>query len=114
MSPEVPADTTASAEEIPPEHAVTYVVSATGAGDLEAGTVLLDGQPIGRLSRRPRTSVIPREPFESLVAPDSVWHAEAIGWLPAANRPWDTRITSSAPPRRRAAEDLLRAYRNHR
>jgi hypothetical protein len=114
MCPEDPADTTASAEDVLPEHAITYVVTTTGVGDLETGTVLLDGQPIGRLSRRPRASVMSREPFESLLASDSVWHAEAIGWLPAADRPWDTRITSSAPSRRRAAEDLLRAYQNHR
>jgi hypothetical protein len=114
MRREVPTRMTASPEEIHTAHAMTYLVTATEDGDLETGTMLLDGRPIGRLRRRRRTSVVPRQPFESLLAPDSVWHAEAVGWLPHEGRPWDTRITSSAPTRRRAAEDLLRAYRNQR
>jgi hypothetical protein len=100
------------AEDIHPEHAITYLLTASDEGDLETGTVLLDGRPIGRLRSRPRTTVVARQPFESLVGGDSVWHAEAVGWLPHEGRPWDMRITSSAPTRRRAAEDLLRAYGN--
>jgi hypothetical protein len=114
MTADVPADMTALAEESHPAHALTYVVTATGVGDLETGTVLLDGLPIGRLRRRPRTRVVARAPFEAISTADSVWSAEAVGWLPYEGRPWDTRITSSAPTRRRAAEDLLRAYRNQR
>jgi hypothetical protein len=114
MSLKVPTGATASTEWIDTAHAVTYLVAATEDGDLETGAVLLDGRPIGRLSHRRGGGAVPRTPFESLLAPDSTWHAEAVGWIPHSSRPWDTRITTSAPTRRRAAEDLLRAYRNHR
>lgn len=113
MSPEVLTNATASTQVIDPPHAVTYLLTAPQEGDVEAGAVLLDGRSIGRLSRRRRPGVV-SQPDGPLHAADSVWHAEALGWLPDAGRPWDTRITSSAPTRRRAAEDLLRAYRNHR
>ena len=114
MSSKPPGEATASTERFPLPQAITYLVTETEDGDLETGDVLLDGRPIGRLRRRQRSSVVPRRPYESPVAPDPVWHAEAVGWLPHEGRPWDTRITSSAPTRRRAAEDLLRAYRNRR
>jgi hypothetical protein len=108
MSLLVPDTATASTDDVEPAHAVTYVVTS-GDGDPETGTVLLGRRPIGLLRRRPRPGPIrafgPPEP-------DSVWHADAAGWLPDANRPWDRRVTSTAPTRRRAAEDLLRAYRN--
>ena len=113
MSLTVPAAATASTDGVDPVHAVTYLVATTEDGDLETGTILLDGRPIGRLSHRGRLDVAPR-PFDSPLAPDSVWRADAVGWLPHDGRPWDTRITSTAPTRRRAAEDLIRAYRNQR
>ena len=111
MSPEVLDTATASTEGAEPVHAVTYLVTTPEGGDLETGTVLLDGRRIGLL--RHRRGRGPVRPFRSPPEPDSVWYADAVGWLPDADRPWDTRITSSAPTRRRAAEDLLRAYRNH-
>jgi len=114
MSPEALANPIASTQKFEPAHAITYLVSATEAGDLETGAVLLDGRPMGRLSRRRRPGVVPQHSDGPLLAADSVWHAEAVGWLPYEGRPWDTRVTSSAPTRRRAAEDLLRSYRNHR
>jgi hypothetical protein len=109
MSPEIPATATPSNVAVEPAHTVTYVVTS-GDDDLEAGTVLLGRQAIGLLRRRRRPD--PIRPFGPPPEHESVWLADAVGWLPDANRPWDTRITSSAPTRRRAAEDLLRAYRN--
>jgi hypothetical protein len=100
--------TTATRREDPPR--VTYAVMATEDGDIETGVVLLDGRPLGRLSWRARPHPHRRRADGSF--DDSAWHAEAVGWLPHQGRPWDTRVTSSAPTRRRAAEDLLRAYRN--
>jgi hypothetical protein len=114
MIPDGLAQATAWREEIEPVHAITYVVTATEDGDLETGAVLLDGRPIGRLRHRRHAPVVSRRPFASPLAADPVWHAEAVGWLPHEDRPWDTRITSTAPTRRRAAEDLMRAYRNRR
>jgi hypothetical protein len=113
MSPKVLANATASTEAIDPAHNVSYLLTAPQHGDVEAGAVLLDQRSIGRLSRRRRPGVA-LQPDGSLLEADLVWHAEAVGWLPDAGRPWDTRITRTAPTRRRAAEDLLRAYRNHR
>jgi hypothetical protein len=101
-------------EEIDQAHAITYLVTATEDGDLETGAVLLDGRPIGRLRQRRNALVVSGRPFASSLQADPVWHAEAVGWLPHEGRPWDTRITSSAPTRPRAAEDLMRAYRNRR
>ncbi|HEV8516013.1 MAG TPA: hypothetical protein VGQ47_00065 [Candidatus Limnocylindrales bacterium] len=118
MSPPVLVKLTESTQEPEAAHELTYLVTPADEGDLETGVLLLDGQPIGRLSRRPRRpAAYPHRPAEPLPEPslaDSVWHAEAVGWLPHDGRPWDSRITSTAPTRRRAAEDLLRAYRNHR
>jgi hypothetical protein len=114
MSHKVPVAAMASTDAVDPVHAVTYLVATPEDGDLETGTILLDGRPIGRLSHRGRLDVAPLGAFESPLAPDSVWRADAIGWLPHDGRPWDTRITSTAPTRRRAAEDLLRAYSQHR
>ena len=94
------------------EHTITYLVTATEDGDEETGVVLLDGRPMGRLRRRP--GVDRHRGGSVVIVVDSVWHAEAVGWLPNEGRPWDTRVTSTAPTRRRAAEDLLRAYRKHR
>ena len=114
MISEVLDTATASTGVVEPVHAITYVVTATEDGDLETGAVLLDGRPIGRLHHRRHAPVVSRRPFASPLPADPVWHAEAVGWLPHEGRPWDTRITSSAPTRRRAAEDLMRAYRNRR
>jgi hypothetical protein len=110
MSSMVLDSATAPVEGVEPVHAVTYLPTSPEDGDLETGAVLLDGRRIGLLRHRRRAG--PVRPFRSPPEPDSVWYAEAIGWLPDVTRPWDTRITSSAPTRRRAAEDLLRAYRN--
>jgi hypothetical protein len=112
MSPEVLDIATASTDDVDAAHEVTYDLAAPVDGDLETGVVVLDRRPIGRLRHRRRPG--PIRPFRSLLEPDSVWHAEAVGWLPHEGRPWDSRVTSSAPTRRRAAEDLLRAYRNRR
>jgi hypothetical protein len=109
MSPLVPDTATASTVDADPARELTYVVTSRD-GDLETGTVLLDRRAIGLMRRRPRPG--PIRSFGSPPESDSVWLVDAIGWLPDANRPWDTHITSSAPTRRRAAEDLLRAYRN--
>jgi hypothetical protein len=114
MIPDGPARATAWGEETDPTPSISYLVTATEDGDLETGAVLLDGRPIGRLRYRRQALVVSRRPFASPLAADPVWHAEAVGWLPDAGRPWDTRITSSAPTRRRAAEDLMRAFRNRR
>ena len=96
----------ASNEELDPDHSLTYLATAADDGDLETGVVLLDRRPIGRLHHRPRRPGSSR----SILEPDSAWHAEAVGSVPDISRPWDTRITRTAPTRRRAAEDTLRAY----
>jgi hypothetical protein len=114
MIPDGPAETTAVRESVDPAHAISYLVTATRDGDLETGAVLLDGRPIGRLRHRRHAPVVSRHPFASSGPVDSAWHAEALGWLPHEGRPWDTRVTSTAPTRLRAAEDLMRAYRNRR
>jgi hypothetical protein len=113
MRTEVSPHVTPSTDGIGTPHTVTYVVTAPEDGDGETGTVLLDRRPIGTLRRRRRAGFLPRRPDGS-PADESVWHADALGWLPNAGRPWDTRVTRTAPTRRRAAEDLLRAYRSHR
>jgi hypothetical protein len=113
MNPISLADATPSRGQSDAEHTITYLVTVTEDGDEETGSVLLDGRPIGRLRRR-RPPAVDRYQRGSVVVVDSVWHAEAVGWLPHDGRPWDTRVTSTAPTRRRAAEDLLRAYRKHR
>ena len=99
----------AGTEAVDPAHAVTYVMTPPADGDLETGAVLLDGRLIGQLRRRRREGRTLMHPFGT-AGPESVWHAEAVGWLPNIDRPWDARITRTAPTRRRAAEDLLRAY----
>ena len=114
MTSESLSDPAAPTDAANAVHVVTYLMSAPENGDVETGAVLLDQRPIGRLSRRRRPGIGPRLADGSAVTEDSVWHAEAVGWLPNAGRPWDTRVTSTAPTRLRAAEDLLRAYRNHR
>jgi len=100
---------------IDPGRQLTYLALQPAEGDLETGDVMLDGQSIGRLSRRLRAPG-PRDRGGAALDPstDSVWHAEAVGWQPHEGRPWDRRITSTAPTRLRAAEDLLRAYRKQR
>jgi hypothetical protein len=108
MTTEIPTATPAGADTV--AAILTYVPTDPGDGEEEAGAVLLDDREIGRLSRRAR--IVARDPRSSFTAPAPVWHADAVGWLPDATRPWDTRITRSAPTRRRAAEDLVRAYRN--
>ena len=92
-------------DEVGPEHSLSYLSTEPEDGDLETGVVLLDRRPIGRLHHRrcPGAS-------RTILEPDSAWHADAIGWVPDVTRPWDTRITRTAPTRRRAAEDTLRAY----
>src|SRR6188472_3774215 len=113
MSPEVLPDASASIDDTDAVATLSYAVTATEHGDMETGDVLLDGRPVGRLSQRRRPGPDTRRAAEgSPEAITSVWHAEAVGWLPHAGRPWDRRVTSTAPTRRRAAEDLLRAYRN--
>src|SRR5688572_6892897 len=107
MSSDAASVATAAAAGVDPAHTVTYVATAPEGDDLETGVALLDGRPFGRLRHRRRDPV---RPFRLLLDPETVWHAEAVGWLPNASRPWDARITSTAPTRRRAAEDLLRAY----
>ena len=92
---------TAAAASVDPALTVTYVVTEPEGVDLETGVMLLDGRPIGRLRHRRRGPV---RPFRTLLEPATVWHAEAVGWLPNADRPWDPSITHSAPTRRRAAE----------
>lgn len=114
MNPDGLAQATAWREEVDSPHVITYLVTATVDGDLETGAVLLDGRPIGRLRHRRHAPVVSQRPFAASLAADPVWHAEAVGWLPNEGRPWDTRITSSAPTRRRAAEDLMRVFRNRR
>ena len=109
-----PTITPASRDAIQPAHEITYRAMPTEDGDVETGGVLLDGRPIGRLSLRPSAVDVDGHPSRSLPMADGLWHAFAVGWRPHEGRPWDTRITSSAPTRRRAAEDLLRAYRYHR
>jgi hypothetical protein len=113
MSPEAAAAATSPSGVVAPTHTITYVVTATEDGDDETGAVLLDGRPMGRLSRRRRSGVTP-QPGGTVSVDAFVWHAEAIGWLPHEGRPWDMRVTSSAPTRQRAAEDLLRAFRRSR
>jgi hypothetical protein len=118
MTPEMtsdgPAQATTWREQPDPAHAVIYRLSMTEAGDLETGAVLLDGRLIGRLRHRIHAAETSRRPFGSPLAADPAWHAEAVGWVPHGDRPWDTHVTSTAPTRRRAAEDLMRAYRNPR
>ena len=100
---------------------VTCTVTGTLRGEYAAGDVLLDGKSIGRVSRHVR----PTHRAASLALEldglgwipsddDLLWHVEASGWVPDSNRPWDRRITRTAPTRRRAIEDLLRAYGNRR
>ena len=98
---------------------LTYVATEPEDGDLAGGKMLLDGSPIARLSRRLRRTgaTTSGDALDAGVLPasaDAVWHAHAIGWSPHSARPWDTRITGSAPTQRRAAEDVLRAYANRR
>ena len=110
-----PTESLPPTEPTEPAHSVTYVATAPVDAELEAGEVFLDQRLIGRLSRRLRVPA-PSERGGPALDPstDSVWHAEAIGWLPHQGRQWDRRITTTAPTRRRAAEDLLRAYGNQR
>ena len=105
---------------ISPDERVTCVETATLGGELAAGDVLLDGRPIGRVSRhvlpgrvawyRALSPAGVQQPVED----DVIWHVEAVGWVPHSERPWDRRISRTAPSRRRAIEDLLRAYGNRR
>jgi hypothetical protein len=105
---------------IPPDDRVICIATGPLRGEFAAGDVLLDGRPIGRVSRH----ILPahlaayralglgglRDPADE----DLIWHVESVGWVPRSDRPWDRRITRSAPTRRRAIEDLLRAYGNRR
>lgn len=106
---------------LPADDRVTCVPTEPLRGEYVAGDVLLDGKSIGRVSRhiRPAYAVahlalgldgLDRIPAEE----DLIWHVEASGWVPRSDRPWDRRITRTAPTRRRAIEDLLRAYGNRR
>ena len=103
-----------------PDDRVTCVDTSTLGGELAAGDVLLDGLPIGRVSRHilPGRVAWYRELSGARLPPpvvdDLIWHVEAVGWVPHSDRPWDRRISRTAPSRRRAIEDLLRAYGNRR
>jgi hypothetical protein len=114
IDPAGPADT-----GIAPDDRVTCVATDLLTGELAAGDVLLDGRRIGRVSRRILPAHLtaralglgrPSDPADDQL----IWHVEAVGWVPISDRPWDRRITRSAPTRRRAIEDLLRAYGNRR
>jgi hypothetical protein len=104
---------------VAPDDRVICVATDLLTGELAAGDVLLDGRRIGRLSRRVLPAHLtarafglgrPRDPADDQLT----WYVEAVGWVPHSDRPWDRRITHSAPTRRRAIEDLLRAYGNRR
>jgi hypothetical protein len=110
----------APSQRLVPEDRVTFVPTGLLSGEFAAGDVLLDGDPIGRVSRRLLPAHIAAYRALDLYGrralddKDVIWHVEAIGWVPRSDRPWDRRITRSAPTRRRAIEDLLRAYGNRR
>ena len=105
---------------LPPVDRVICIATELLSGEFAAGEVLLDGRPIGRVSRHILPAHVAayrafgmggvHDPADE----DLIWHVEAVGWVPRSDRPWDRRITRSAPTRRRAIEDLLRAYGNHR
>jgi hypothetical protein len=108
-------------EPLAADERVTCIATGPLHGEYAAGDVLLDGKSIGRVSRHVSPSYRAASLARGLDAvdwipadEDLIWHVEASGWVPRSDRPWDRRITRTAPTRRRAIEDLLRAYGNRR